>query len=52
METKHHRWVVYDDTGKVVVLCRDRRIAIRFANNTRAYDNKESRPPTRQSEDE
>ena len=52
METKHRRWVVYDDTGKVVVLCRDRRIAIRFANNTRAYDNKESRLPTRQSEDE
>ena len=52
METKHRRWVVYDDTGKVVVLCRDRRIAIKFASNTRVYDNKEPRPPTRQSEDE
>ena len=52
METKHHRWVVYDDTGKVVVVCRDRRIAISFASNTRVYDNKERHPPTRQSEDE
>ena len=52
METKHRRWVVYDDTGKVVVLCRDRRIAIRFASSTRVYDSKEPRPPTRQSEDE
>ena len=52
METKHRRWVVYDNTGKVVVLCRDRRIAIKFANSTRVYDNKEPRPPTRQSEDE
>ena len=52
METKHHRWVVYDNTGKVVVLCRDRRIAIRFASSTRVYDSKEPRPPTRQSEDE
>ena len=52
METKRHRWVVYDDTGKLVVLCRDRRIAINFANNTRVYDNKEPHPPTRQSEDE
>ena len=52
METKHHRWVVYDDAGKVVVLCRDRRIAISFASNTRVYDNKEPHPPTRQLEDE
>ena len=52
METKHRRWVVYDDTDKVVVLCRDRRIAINFANNTRVYGNKEPHPPTRQSEDE
>jgi hypothetical protein len=52
METKHRRWVVYDNTGKVVVLCRDRLIAIKFANSTRVYDSKGSRPPTRQSEDE
>ena len=52
METKHRRWVVYDNTGKVVVLCRDRLIAIKFANSTRAYDSKEPHPPTRQSEDE
>ena len=52
METKHRRWVVYDDTGKVVVICRDRHIAIRLANSTRAYGNKELHPPTRQSEDE
>jgi len=52
METKHRRWVVYDDTGKVVVLCRDRLIAIKFASSTRAYGNREPRPPTHQSEDE
>ena len=52
VETKHRRWVVYDDAGKVVVLCRDRRIAVKIANNTRVYDNKEARRPTHQSEDE
>jgi len=52
VETKHHRWVVYDDTGRVVILCRDKGIAERYASSTLSYDNKERRPPTRQSEDE
>jgi len=52
IETKHRRWVVYDNTGRVVILCRDKGIAERYANSTRAYGNKEPRPPTRQSEDE
>ncbi len=52
VETKHHRWVVYDDTGRVVILCRDKGIAERYASNILSYGNKEPRPPTRQSEDE
>lgn len=52
VETKHRRWVVYDDAGKVVVLCSDRRIAERYASSILSYGNKERHPPTRQSEDE
>ena len=52
VETKHHRWVVYDDTGRVVILCRDKGIAERYASSILSYGSKERRPPTHQSEDE
>ena len=52
VEVSHDKWAAYSDTGQLLILCRDRRIAERYANNILSYDSKEPRPPIHQSEDE
>ena len=52
VEMRHDRWAVYDNTGRLVIMCSNRRIAERYANNTPVSGSKAARRPTRQSEDE
>ena len=52
VEVSHDKWAAYSDTGQLLIICRDRRIAERYASSILSYDSKEPHPPTHQSEDE
>ena len=52
VEKEDYRWAAYSDTGQLLIICRDRRIAERYASSILSYGSKEPRPPIHQSEDE